>query len=154
MMTLAELESILTHTFSEPMILVEALTHTSFGHENKTPHNERLEFLGDSVLNAATTALLYYPNRHEGALSGLRARLVTETLATIAMGLGLGSALRLGVGEEASGGEEAVYPCRHPRGGCRCGLSRRGSVQGHRASAAMDGSTDRRVASKPNGKKR
>ena len=109
MATLAELEAILGHTFVDAGLIVEALTHTSFGHENKSPNNERLEFLGDSVLNAATTALLYekFPSRPEGALSRLRSRLVnTDTLAALARGLHLGNALRLGVGEEASGGRE------------------------------------------------
>lgn len=109
MATLGELEARLDHTFVDVGLLLEALTHTSFGHENKTQHNERLEFLGDSVLNAATTGLLFdtFPSRQEGALSRLRSRLVnTDTLASIAQDLSLGTALRLGVGEESSGGRE------------------------------------------------
>ena len=80
-----------------------ALTHRSAGGE----HNERLEFLGDSVLNCAVARLLYdaHPGADEGALSRLRATLVSgETLALLASDLDLGEHLHLGAGELKSGG--------------------------------------------------
>lgn len=93
----------LAHAFGQPELLRQALTHRS----HSSPHNERLEFLGDSVLNCAVAILLYrrFPSLREGELSRLRASLVRqETLAEIAAALGLGDALRLGEGELKSGG--------------------------------------------------
>ena len=97
------LESALGHGFGRPELLRQALTHRSFG----SPHNERLEFLGDSVLNCAIAAYLYqcFAGMKEGELSRLRASLVRqETLAEIAQALDLGSFLHLGEGELKSGG--------------------------------------------------
>jgi len=97
------LEAALGHGFGRPELLRQALTHRSFG----SPHNERLEFLGDSVLNCAVAAYLYqrFADLKEGELSRLRASLVRqETLADIAQGLALGDFLRLGEGELKSGG--------------------------------------------------
>lgn len=97
------LETRLGHRFAEPALLTQALTHRSFG----LPHNERLEFLGDSVLNCAIAALIYgqYPEMPEGQLSRLRANLVNQaSLADIAVTLGLGNLLRLGEGEHKTGG--------------------------------------------------
>ncbi|MCX8085401.1 MAG: ribonuclease III [Rhodocyclaceae bacterium] len=97
------LEKTLGHAFKRPDLLRQALTHRS----HSTPHNERLEFLGDSVLNCCVATLLYqhFPNLNEGELSRLRAHLVRqETLAEIAADLRLGEALRLGEGELKSGG--------------------------------------------------
>jgi len=97
------LEAALGHGFGRPELLRQALTHRSFG----TPHNERLEFLGDSVLNCAVAAGLYqrFADLKEGELSRLRASLVRqETLADIAQGLKLGDCLQLGEGELKSGG--------------------------------------------------
>jgi ribonuclease III len=91
------------HAFKDAELLQAALTHRSAGGE----HNERLEFLGDSVLNCAVARLLYdaHPGADEGALSRLRATLVSgETLAQLAADLGLGEHLRLGAGELKSGG--------------------------------------------------
>jgi ribonuclease-3 len=91
------------HVFAAPALCQIALTHRSAG----TDHNERLEFLGDSILNCAVAHLLYdaHPQADEGALSRLRASLVSgETLAQIAGDLGLGEHLRLGPGELKSGG--------------------------------------------------
>jgi ribonuclease-3 len=91
------------HTFKSPELCQAALTHRSAAGE----HNERLEFLGDSVLNCSVARLLYdaHPDADEGALSRLRATLVSgETLAQIASELGLGEHLRLGSGERKSGG--------------------------------------------------
>jgi ribonuclease-3 len=97
------LEAVLGHGFGRPELLRQALTHRSFG----SPHNERLEFLGDSVLNCAVAASLYqrFTDLKEGDLSRLRASLVRqESLAEIARGLTLGELLRLGEGELKSGG--------------------------------------------------
>ena len=93
----------LGHTFSNPTLLVQALTHRSFG----VPHNERLEFLGDSVLNCAIAALIYArnPDMPEGQLSRMRANLVNQSaLAEISLSLGIGGMLRLGEGELKTGG--------------------------------------------------
>ena len=97
------LEARLRHRFTEPALLTQALTHRSFG----VPHNERLEFLGDSVLNCAIATLIYghYPEMPEGQLSRLRANLVNQvSLADIAVALDLGNLLRLGEGEHKTGG--------------------------------------------------
>jgi ribonuclease III len=100
---LPSLETTLGHSFASAALLQEALTHRSFG----TPHNERLEFLGDGALNFVIAAELWrrHPDLREGELSRLRASLVREeSLAEIALELGLGVHLRLGDGEARSGG--------------------------------------------------
>jgi ribonuclease-3 len=100
---LAELERLLGHTFRNPELALQALTHRSHG----TPHNERLEFLGDGLLNCAVATLLYerFPRLPEGDLSRLRAALVNQSsLSAVASGLALGDRLRLGEGELKSGG--------------------------------------------------
>lgn len=97
------LEAALGYGFGRPELLRQALTHRSFG----SPHNERLEFLGDSVLNCSIAAYLYqrFPAMKEGELSRMRASLVRqETLADIARSLALGDYLNLGEGELKSGG--------------------------------------------------
>jgi len=97
------LEGALGHKFSQPELLRQALTHRSFG----SPHNERLEFLGDSVLNCVVATLLYerFADLREGELSRQRANLVRQdSLAEIAQTLNLGDCLRLGEGELKSGG--------------------------------------------------
>lgn len=88
-----------------------ALTHRSYAFEQPEPggHNERLEFLGDAILGAVVTALIYeaYPDLSEGEMARLRASVVnTEALADAARQLGLGEYILLGKGEEASGGRE------------------------------------------------
>ena len=86
-------------------LLRQALTHRSFG----TPHNERLEFVGDAVLNCVVARALYdrFPDTPEGDLSRARASLVNQdTLARVARRLGLGDAVRLGEGELRNGGRE------------------------------------------------
>ena len=93
----------LAYTFKEPALLRQALTHRSHGN----PHNERLEFLGDSVLSLAISSKLFhdFPKLTEGDLSRVRAHLVKEpTLADIAQSLQLGDYMRLGEGELKSGG--------------------------------------------------
>jgi ribonuclease-3 len=100
---LSALQARLQHQFSDPQLLTRALTHRSFSAD----HNERLEFLGDSVLNLAVAALLYrlLQTLPEGDLSRVRANLVKqETLHQLAVGLGLPEVIRLGEGEARSGG--------------------------------------------------
>ena len=94
---------LLGYRFSDPLLLRQALTHRSYG----APHNERLEFLGDGVLNFIIASLLYerFPVLPEGDLSRLRAHLVNqETLSQLARTLDLGQYLLLGEGELKSGG--------------------------------------------------
>ncbi|MEY4452189.1 MAG: hypothetical protein RLZZ380_1310 [Actinomycetota bacterium] len=92
----------------EPELLELALTHTSFSYENgNQPSNERLEFLGDSVLGFVVSAHITqkFTDLSEGELSRLKNAVVSaKALAPIAGALGLGEALRLGVGEERTGG--------------------------------------------------
>jgi ribonuclease-3 len=87
-----------------------ALTHRSYAFEAALPeHNERLEFLGDAILGAIVTDLIFrsYPELAEGEMARLRASVVnTVALADIARSLGLGSHIRLGKGEESSGGRD------------------------------------------------
>jgi ribonuclease-3 len=93
----------LGYSFRRPELLRQALTHRSFG----TPHYERMEFIGDAVLNCVVGAALYerFPALPEGDLSRMRAGLVNgDTLARVARQLGLGPMIRLGDGELKSGG--------------------------------------------------
>ncbi len=102
---LLELQRRLQHEFSNAALLTQALTHRSFSSD----HYERLEFLGDSVLNLAVSDLLYtrLGNLPEGDLSRVRANLVKqETLHQLAVGLGLPAVMRLGEGEVRSGGQK------------------------------------------------
>lgn len=98
------------HKFKNRGLLVTALTHSSYANENRSSKcvsNERLEFLGDSVLGLNAAAYLYgeYPNMPEGQMTKLRAELVCEKSLVGAAGkLGLGEYLRLGKGEEQTGG--------------------------------------------------
>jgi ribonuclease-3 len=109
---LLEVQNRLHYHFLQPNLLELALTHPSYAHEHPEEggeeyHNQRLEFLGDAVLDFLVAAWLYraYPDFSEGPLTRLRAILVcTTTLASLAQRLGLGDALRLGRGEEESGG--------------------------------------------------
>ncbi len=91
------------YTFKHPGLFREALTHRSFG----LPNNERLEFLGDSLLNCAVSALLFkqFPQLPEGDLTRTRANFVNQqALYLLASGVGLGELLLLGEGERKSGG--------------------------------------------------
>ncbi|HHT71332.1 MAG: ribonuclease III [bacterium] len=91
----------------QPQLAAIALTHSSYAHEHGTQANERLEFLGDAVLELIVSEYLYsvFPTEPEGELTRRRAVLVCEpTLARLADHLDLGEALRLGRGEEAQGG--------------------------------------------------
>lgn len=92
-----------SHRFADPGLLQQALTHRSAG----APHNERLEFLGDGIVNLLVAEVLFqrWPKADEGALTRARAELVREaSLATIARHLELGGRLTMGPGEMKSGG--------------------------------------------------
>jgi ribonuclease-3 len=107
-----EIERVIGYHFTRPRLLEEALTHKSFVNEHKSGNrrqNERLEFLGDAVLSLVISEHLAatLPHSTEGALSKLKARLVSESsLAKAARQLKLGTVLRLGKGEELSKGRE------------------------------------------------
>ncbi|MGQ9627323.1 MAG: ribonuclease III [Anaerolineae bacterium] len=111
---LSELEIAIGISFEDKTLLQRALVHRSFLNENPDfplIDNERLEFLGDAVLDFITAAYLYhrFPEMREGELTVLRAALVrTETLASFAQEIQLGRYLLLGKGEEESGGRERV----------------------------------------------
>lgn len=106
------LEEILGYTFTDKSLLENALTHSSYANENRSGRavsNERLEFLGDSVLGMITAEYLYrtHPDLPEGELTRTRAALVCEgSLHEVAKVWGLGQHLRLGRGEESGGGRE------------------------------------------------
>jgi ribonuclease III len=101
-------------SFKNKALLDTALTHRSALNENLSPsteNNERLEFLGDAVLELATTDYLFkkYPKEQEGILTAFRSSLVkTETLAQISLEIGLGKTLHMSKGEENTGGRENV----------------------------------------------
>ena len=113
---LTELEAVLSYYFSDRALLVQAMTHRSWAHEQVSPrqhreardlHNEALEFLGDSVLGLIVADYLFkaYPGASEGELSRMKHRLVSApTLAKTSKDLGLGEFVRFGRGEEKSGG--------------------------------------------------
>jgi ribonuclease-3 len=117
-MNLAKLETSLGHRFERPELLERAVTHRSWAHERlkrqpeekiRRAENELLEFLGDSVLGLVIAEELYSKdsNAAEGDLTLMKHRLVsTATLASIGDGLDLGTYMRLGRGEESSGGRE------------------------------------------------
>ncbi len=108
MHSLAYIQERIDHRFSHPELLERALTHKSYANENRVPdHNERLEFLGDSVLGLVVSEYLMNtcPDSTEGDLSRLRAAVVSEhALAVVARDIGLGSFLLLGKGEDQTGG--------------------------------------------------
>ena len=103
-----ELQQVLHYQFKNPALLRIALTHTSYANESKVPatHNERLEFLGDSVLSVVAADYLFHQSdRPEGELTRMRASLVSEdALFQFASEIELGEYLRLGHGEELGGG--------------------------------------------------
>lgn len=110
MRNLQELETIVGYTFRNKHLVENAMRHSSYANEHKEmgiKDNERLEYLGDAVLELSCSDFLYrnYPNMHEGEMTRLRASIVCEpTLAQCAAQIELGSFLRLGRGEEKSGG--------------------------------------------------
>ena len=106
-----ELEEKIGYTFRNPQLLEQALTHSSYANEGKKHghNNERLEFLGDSVLSVIVARHLFltYKDLSEGELTKLRASLVCEKALDVFAGqIGLGKYLRLGKGEELTGGRE------------------------------------------------
>lgn len=107
---MTELEEKLMHEFSDRSLLETALTHSSYANENRASGcvcNERLEFLGDSILgmNVAEYLYLNFPDMPEGRMTKLRAELVCEqNLVKIARMLDVGGNIRLGKGEESTGG--------------------------------------------------
>ncbi len=108
---MSPLEERIGYKFRNPLLLAEALTHPSVAHEMQRKHfdNQRLEFLGDAVLQLVMTERLYrhFGEEAEGGLTKLRSRLVSgETLKTYAAAIDLGKYLLMGRGEEASGGRE------------------------------------------------
>jgi len=103
------LEQRLNYKFRNPLLLTEALTHPSLGYETKQRHfdNQRLEFLGDAVLQLIFTGYLFnrLPSANEGKLTKLRARIVSrEGLCSLSESLSLGQYLMMGKGEETNGG--------------------------------------------------
>lgn len=104
------LEQALGYEFKNTELIIEALTHRSHHHEYRdSRHNERLEFLGDAVLDLCMTetVMAFSPLSEEGELSKLRSQLVSErTLASAARQINLGRVIRLGRGEDLSGGRD------------------------------------------------
>ena len=103
------LEDRLGNRFRDRKLLETALTHPSFGGDHHVPHYQRLEFLGDAVLELAISRYLYFelPEVDEGKLTRIRAYIVREeTLCRAAQRLGLDNCIRLSVGEERSGGRK------------------------------------------------
>lgn len=113
MVDVERLQQLIGYSFKDSGLLLQALTHTSYGHENfpKKPlalrDNERLEFLGDAILDVIVSDILLetFPNANEGQLSKMRAAAVNErTLADVAKKILLNECVRLGKGESQSGG--------------------------------------------------
>ncbi len=107
------LESRINYKFRNSLLLAEALTHPSLAYESQRPHfdNQRLEFLGDAVLQLIVTEELYrmFPDFTEGKLTKLRSRVVSRrALARFAMAIHLGDYVLLGKGEEATGGRRRL----------------------------------------------
>lgn len=106
--SLASLEDALGHRFRDPKILAWSLTHRSYHAEHpEVAHNERFEFLGDAVLGLAVTTFLFneFANMAEGQMAKVRAAVVSrEELAEVAQAIGLPAHIRLGRGEEITGG--------------------------------------------------
>ena len=144
---LEALQERLGYRFRDLGLLLTALTHSSYANEHRLESNERLEFVGDSVLGMIVAGRLFrrYPDMPEGRMTRLRAELVCEqSLWEVSEQLGLGSCLRLGRGEELTGGRtrpsiladcvEAVLAAMYLDGGLqpplalidRCILSRLG----------------------------
>jgi len=101
------LEQIIDYAFADKNLLVEALTHSSYGYEKHCAFNERLEFLGDAILGYVISHELYctFPQQQEGNLSKLKSVLVSsQSLAVKAREISLGDFLRLGKGEDKGGG--------------------------------------------------
>lgn len=112
--SISVLENRIQYTFKDKKTLQTAITHSSYANEKKAKklsYNERIEFLGDSVLGLVISEYLYkmYPNLPEGELTVTRAKIVCEnSLAKCATDIGLGTFLLLGKGEELSGGRDKI----------------------------------------------
>ncbi len=110
MRPVSELQQQIAFTYRDPRLLERALTHKSYANENRlSEHNERMEFLGDSVLSLVVSELLMnaLPGASEGELSRIRAAVVSEpSLAAVAREIGLGEFLLVGRGEEQTGGRD------------------------------------------------
>jgi len=107
------LESRIEYKFRNSLLLAEAMTHPSLAYESQRPHfdNQRLEFLGDAVLQLVVTEALYrlFPDSPEGHLTKLRSRVVSKkALARFAILINLGEYVLLGKGEEATGGRKRL----------------------------------------------
>lgn len=103
------LQTEIHYEFKQVKLLIQALTHSSHANEHGCPHNERLEFLGDAVLELAVSHELFqkFPEVQEGHLTKMRSALVSEgALAQAARRIDLGSCLLLGKGEDVQGGRE------------------------------------------------
>lgn len=106
---LENLQESISYRFGQVKLLATALTHSSFANEQGCDHNERLEFLGDAVLELAVSEELFkrFPDAPEGTLTKLRAKLVSmPSLAETARGLNLMTYISLGRGEESQGGRD------------------------------------------------
>lgn len=106
-----ELEQIIQYEFKDKSLIKQALTHSSYAneHRGKCLHNERIEFLGDAVLELAVSEYLFqnYPKKNEGQMTKIRSSLVCEfTLSQCARDISIGSYLYLSKGEEMTGGRE------------------------------------------------
>jgi len=105
-----EFEQIIKQPFSDQSLLMTALTHSSYANQHKNmEYNEKLEFLGDAVLQLAITEYIYrnFPQKTEGELTKLRALIVCEaSLHQVAVDWNLGSYIRMSKGEELTGGRE------------------------------------------------
>lgn len=109
--SLRTLEEDLGYLFENAELLDQSMIHKSYTNEagKEIPHNERLEFIGDAVLGLCVSRLLYdlHSNLNEGDMSRIRAYLVKEeTLASLARSFDLGDHIKLGKGEQQSGGED------------------------------------------------
>ena len=113
-MIYSEAEQLLGYSFKDPKLLETALTHSSYANDflgDAGKGNERLEFLGDAILDAVVGLELYrrYPDKNEGFLTKLRSEIVCEkALGEALIKLGVNSAIRLGRGEEQKGGRERL----------------------------------------------
>ena len=109
---ISKFEETINYTFENKSYILEALTHSSYSNENKNyKYNERLEFLGDSVLSIVISDYLFREEKNlpEGELTKLRANIVCEeSLSEVALNIKLGDYLLLGKGEEATGGRERI----------------------------------------------
>lgn len=159
-----ELEKKLNYTFQNSALLEEALNHSSYANEHRAAclhSNERLEFLGDSVLGFVTAEFLFlhHPDLPEGDLTRIRAALVCEqSLYEVAQKLELGDYLRLGRGEESGGGRkrtsiladavEAVFAAVYLDGGIEAAASliRRCLLEAEREEAVEERRRDYKTA--------